>query len=592
MSKVKATKMWPALLIFFDLFISGDIINQNIQGVSVNLFLTIILLFVPLAAGYFFYGLVLKRLFCLDDSRKTPAHRLRDGRDYEPTHKVYLLGQHLSAIAAAGPIIGPILAGLWFGWGPAILWIIVGGIFVGGVHDMSALIASIRHEGKSIAEVAKAHMPRRAFIAFLVFLWFSLMYIVTAFTDITVNTFVDPVNGGKVASSSMMYLGLALIMGIAVHRFKMKLTLATAIFAPIILLCIYAGNWIPLQIAPFMGMDPRQIWNMLLLVYCFIASLIPVWLLLQPRGYLGGFFLTGTVFISFIGIAVGSIFRNLHVQYPAFISWQNPSGLPLFPLLFITIACGACSGFHAMVASGTTSRQLNKETDAHAVGYGGMLLESVVAIIALAALMSLGAAQVNSLKDPNMIYASGIATFLNCLGIPHAFALNFALLAFATFVYDTLDVATRLGRYIFEELAGIRNRFSPYLASFITLLLPAVFLMQKIVDAQGNTIPAWKIFWTVFGASNQLLAGFVLFIVSLWLFRHKMKFVHILLATVFMLATSIFALILLVKPTLMRMASGTFSIGPIDITALILLALSAFLIVEGALIFLKESRSK
>ncbi len=557
-----------------------------------NLFLTIMLLFVPLAAGYFIYGFFLKKFFCLDDSRKTPAHTLRDGVDYEPTHKIYLLGQHLSAIAAAGPIVGPILAGLWFGWGPAILWIVVGGIFVGGVHDMSALIASIRHEGKSIAEVVKAHMPRRAFIAFLIFLWFSLMYIITAFTDITVNTFVDPVNGGKVASSSMMYLGLAVIMGIAVKRFKLNLTLATAIFAPLILLCIYAGNWLPLQLPILPGLDARQLWNLLLLGYCFIASLIPVWLLLQPRGYMGGFFLAGTVFVSFIGIAAGSIFGGLRVVYPAFISWQNPAGLPMFPLLFITIACGACSGFHALVASGTTSRQLDKETDAAPVGYGGMLLESVVAIIALATLMVLGAGQVNSLKDPNMIYASGIATFLNCIGIPHEFALNFALLAFATFVYDTLDVATRLGRYIFEELAGVRNRFSPYIASFITLLLPAIFLMQKIVDANGHTIPAWKVFWTVFGASNQLLAGFVLFIVSLWLYRHKMRCFHILIATVFMLVASIVALILLVKPTLTRMASGVFTIGPIDITAFILLGLSAFLIAEGVIIFSKERRGK
>ncbi|MFA6078235.1 MAG: carbon starvation CstA family protein [Candidatus Omnitrophota bacterium] len=557
-----------------------------------NLLFTVILLFVPLAAGYFIYGFFLKRYFCLDDSRKTPAHTCRDGIDYQPTHKVYLLGQHLSAIAAAGPIVGPILAGLWFGWGPAILWIILGGIFVGGVHDMSALIASIRHGGKSIAEVVKAHMPKRAFIMFLIFLWFSLVYIITAFTDITVNTFVDPSNGGAVASSSMLYLGLALVMGIAVHRFKLNLAHATVIFAPLILLCIYAGNWLPLNIPTFPGMDARQTWNMVLLGYCFVASLIPVWLLLQPRGYMGGFFLTGTVFVSFIGIAIGSIFGDLRVQYPAFVSWQNPSGLPLFPLLFITIACGACSGFHSLVASGTTSRQLDKETDAKTVGYGGMILESVVAIIALATLMVLGTSQANALKDPNMIYASGIATFLNCIGIPHAFALNFALLAFATFVYDTLDVATRLGRYIFEELAGIRNRFSPYIASFITLLLPAIFLMQKVVDAQGNTIPAWKIYWTVFGASNQLLAGFVLFIVSLWLFRHKMKYLHILIATVFMLVTSIFALILLVKPALIRMASGVFSVGPIDITAFILLALSAVLIAEGVIVFVKESKRK
>ena len=553
-----------------------------------NLLFTVILLFLPLAAGYFIYGRYLKKTFRLDNNRKTPAHTLRDGKDFEPTNKFYLLGQHLSAIAAAGPIVGPILAGMWFGWGPAILWIILGGVFIGGAHDMSSLLASIRHQGKSIAEVVKAHMPKRAFILFLVFLWFSLMYIITAFTDITVNTFIEPVNGSKVASSSMMYLGIALVMGIAVQKFKLNLKLATAIFTPLILLCIYAGNWLPLKVPVILGMDGRQAWNMLLIIYCFIASVIPVWLLLQPRGYLGGFFLTGTVFISFIGIAVGSLFGNLRVEYPAFISWHNPAGLPMFPLLFITIACGACSGFHALVASGTTSRQLDKEKDTVLVGYGGMILESVVAIIALATLMVVGLAQAKDLKDPNMIYANGIATFLSFLGINKSFALNFALLAFATFVYDTLDVATRLGRYIFEELAGLRTKYNQYIASFITLLLPAIFLMQKIVDPSGNVIPAWKVFWTVFGASNQLLAAFVLFIISLWLYTHKMKYLHILIATVFMLITSMVSLVLLVKPTVVNMLSGNFRMGPIDITAFILIGLAALLILEGTLIFIKR----
>lgn len=555
-----------------------------------NLLLMVTILFLPLAAGYFVYGLFLKKHFHLDDQRKTPAHVFRDGRDFEPANKFYLLGQHLSAIAAAGPIIGPILAGMWFGWGPAILWIILGGIFVGGVHDMSALIASIRHQGKSIAEVVRAHMPKRAFILFLVFLWFSLMYIITAFTDITVSTFIEPVNGGKVASSSIMYLIIALIMGIAVQKFNLNLKKATAIFIPLILACIYLGAFMPIKAPALFGMDQRQSWNMLLIIYCFIASIIPVWLLLQPRGYLGGFFLTGTVFLSFIGIVVGSLFGHLRVEYPMFISWHNPAGLPLFPLLFITIACGACSGFHSLVASGTTSKQLNKETDSLLVGYGGMILESVVAIIALAALIIMSAAQVGQLKDPNIIYANGIATFLNSLGIDKSFAMNFALLAFATFVYDTLDVATRLGRYIFEELAGLRNKYGVYLASAITLALPTIFLMQKVVDENGNVIPAWKLFWTIFGASNQLLAGFVLFIVSLWLYRHKMKYYHILIATVFMLVTALFSLILLIKPAILNILNGKFAIGPIDITAIILLGLSAVLIVEGIIIFLKGKK--
>lgn len=552
------------------------------------LFLIVILL-VPLTAGYILYGSVLKKLFRLDDSCPTPAHTLRDGMDFEPTNRFYLLGQHLSAIAAAGPIVGPILAGMWFGWGPAVFWIVLGGIFIGGVHDMSALVASVKHQGKSIAEVVKAHMPKRAFILFLIFLWFSLMYIITAFADITVNTFVDPTNGPAVASSSILYLGLALIMGVAVQRGKLNLKVATMIFTPLILVCIFAGRYIPVTLNGLWGMDARQTWCLLLLLYCFFASVIPVWLLLQPRGYLGGFFLTGTVIVSLIGIVVGSLFGQLRVEYPFFIGWNNSAGQPLFPLLFITIACGACSGFHSLVASGTTSRQLDRETDSVVVGYGGMLLESVVAIIALATLMIFGTAQIGALKDPNMIYASGIATFLNFLGIDKGFALNFALLAFATFVYDTLDVATRLGRYIFEELGGVRNRFTPYLASFITLLLPGLFLVQRMVDAKGNVIPAWKVFWTVFGASNQLLAGFVLFIVSLWLFRKKMKFLHVLAGSVFMLITAFTALIILIRPAALKViAGGRLSLGPADIATLILIALSVFIMLEGVIAFARR----
>lgn len=553
-----------------------------------NLIVAVILLFLPLGAGYFIYGRRLKKSFRLNDSCKTPSHTLRDGIDFEPADKFYLLGQHLSAIAAAGPIVGPILAGMWFGWGPAVLWIILGAIFIGGVHDMSALVASVRHRGKSIAEIVKENMSQKAFVLFLVFLWFSLMYIITAFTDITVNTFVDPINGGKVASSSMMYLGLAIIMGVAVKVFKLNLKTATAIFIPLVLVSIYLGNVLPLNMPALFGLERRLVWNLLLILYCFIAAVMPVWLLLQPRGYLGGFFLTGTVFVSLIGILVGSLVKGLRIEYPAFTGWHNPSGLPLFPLLFTTIACGACSGFHSLVSSGTTSKQLEKESDAKMVGYGGMLLESVVAIIALATLMMLGANEAKELKDPNMIYANGIATFLNSLGINKELALNFALLAFATFVYDTLDVATRLGRYILEELTGWRNKFSHYAATFFTLLLPVIFLMQKTVDAKGNPIPAWKVYWTVFGASNQLLAGIMLFVIGLWLFRNKMKFSFVLIPAIFMLAVSFASMALVVKPAFAGILSGRSAIGAIDITALILLGLSFFLLVEGIIIFLKK----
>lgn len=556
--------------------------------VAMNLFILIMLLFLPLAAGYFIYGFFLKKFLGLNDNSATPAHTLRDGVDYEPANKFYLLGQHLSAISAAGPIVGPILAGIWFGWAPAVLWIVIGGIFIGGVHDLSSLVASIRHKGKSVAEIIKENMSRKAFILFLLFLWFSLMYIITAFTDITANTFIAPNGGGKVASSSMMYLGLALVMGIIARKFKPNLKIITLIFIPLVMVCIYLGNFFPLKIPAFFGADERLMWNTILLLYCFVASLIPVWLLLQPRGYLGGFFLTVTVLISFIGLAVGSFTKGFRIEYPAFISWHNPSGLPLFPLLFTTIACGACSGFHALVGSGTTSKQLDKETDAKVVGYGGMLLESVVAIIALSTLIMLGLTQVKELKDPGIIYANGIALFLNTLGINKEFALNFALLAFATFVYDTLDVATRLGRYIFEELLGWRGKLTPYLASFFTLLLPFIFLIKNMVDAKGNPVPAWKIFWTVFGSSNQLLAGFVLFVISLWLFRNKKKYLYCFIPAVFMLATSLVSLGFVIKPKVEGLIGGKFIFEPMDITALILMGLAVLLLFEGVVIFRKK----
>lgn len=558
-----------------------------------SILLLIIIGAVLLFAGYRIYGMLLSRLLGLRHDARTPAHEFRNETDFVPTNKVYLLGQHLSAIAAAGPIVGPILAGMWFGWAPTFLWIIIGGIFIGGAHDMITIVASIRHQGRSIAEVIKANMSRRAFTLFLVFLWISLVYIITAFTDITAGTFVEPERGAAVASSSMMYLVLALIMGVSLRVFKPSLLVSTLVFFPLIFLCIWLGPLFPLKIRPLFGLDIVQSWNVMLLAYCFVAATIPVWLLLQPRGYLGGFFLAFTAGLSFIGIIVGSFTQHYTIQYPAFIGWFNPSGFPLLPVLFITVACGACSGFHALVSSGTTSKQVSRETDAKLIGYGGMLLESFVAIIALSTLLLLNSGQMAKLKDPNLIYASGIATFLGALGINKELALNFALLAFATFVYDTLDVATRLGRYIFEELTGWRHRSAGYVSALITLILPALFLTRKIFDAQGNPVPAWQAFWTVFGASNQLLAAIVLFGISIWLFRNRMKYLFTLLPSIFMMLIAVISLGFILKPWALGLLSHTGPVfDPIAIAGTVLLLLAAFLMLEGIRVFLVKRRTK
>jgi carbon starvation protein len=289
---------------------------------------------------------------------------------------------------------------------------------------------------------------------------------------------------------------------------------------------------------------------------------------------------------SFTGLVIGSLTNQLAIQSPAFISWNNPQGLPLLPVLFITVACGACSGFHCLIASGTTSKQLAKETDAKLIGYGGMLIESFIAVMALSTLIILTREQITTLKDPNQIFANGIATFLSSLGISKEFAFNFALLAFATFVYDTLDVATRLGRYIFEELTGWKNKWSPYVATLATLLLPLIFLTRKFVDKEGHVIPGWKMFWTVFGASNQLLAALVLFGLSLWLFKRGMRYRMALIPSVFMTLVALISLFLIIKPWLTSFfINGILSFDPIGVTCLVLFTLTGFLLFEGTRLF-------
>ena len=556
-----------------------------------SLLLLVLIAILILLIGYFTYGRLLVRWFGLSEKAPTPAHQLRDDQDFVPTGKFYLVNQHLSAIAAAGPIVGPILAGMWFGWLPTFIWLVLGGIFIGGVHDFLTLLASVRHQGRSIAEIIKETMSPRAFTVFLLFLWFSLLYIIAAFTDVTASTFAEPIHGAAIASSSMLYLALAFVMGIIIKIFNPPLTLTTFIFLPLVFVCIWLGPKLPLVLPVLAGLDLRMTWNMALLAYCFVAAVIPVWLLLQPRGYLGGFFLVLTAGVSFVGLVIGSFHGLFPIQYPATLGWHNPSGLPLVPILFTTVACGACSGFHCLIASGTTSKQLNRETDARFVGYGGMLMETFVAVMALGTLAILTTQQSQTLKDPNQIFANGVATFLNVLGINKEFALNFALLAFATFVYDTLDVATRLGRYIFEELTGFKNKWSPFAASFVTLVLPLWFLTKKFTDAAGNPVPGWKMFWTVFGSSNQLLAAMVLFGLSVWLFKLRMKFRVALLPSFFMILISVSSLFIITQPWLAKIFSGDFKADPVGLTCVALFVLTGFLIVEWTRIFLKGQRN-
>jgi len=495
-------------------------------------------LFVVIGAGlfllgaYFTYGNFLsKKVFRLDDTSITPSVEVNDGLDYVPAKKGMLLGQHFSAIAAAGPINGPILAGIMFGWVPAIIWVLIGSVFIGGVHDMGSLVASIRHKARSITEVIKVNVSIRAWILFMVFVWIALVYVIIAFTDITASSFVgkvklesgEIVSGGAIASSSIMYLVLPIIMGLLMKFTKLKEGVAVMIFLPLVGFAIWAGKFLPVDL-PIADLATQQkVWGVIILGYCLVASVLPMWLLLQPRGALGGFFL----YASLIVAAVGLIFGGYTIQYPAFInigpdaSFGSAFWFPMFPVLFITIACGACSGFHALVSSGTTSKQLQKESDAKPVGYGAMLLEGMVAVVSIACVMILTKDSDMVAKAPNFIYASGIGRFMEIIGISAAFGITFGLMAFTTFVYDTLDVCTRLGRYIVEELTGLKNWVGKILGTLLTAGVPVFFLFQTMTDAKGNPVPAWKIFWGTFGASNQLLAALALIGVTIWLLNSR-----------------------------------------------------------------------
>ncbi|MGE3778668.1 MAG: carbon starvation protein A [Pirellulaceae bacterium] len=578
-----------------------------------------------LSAAYWTYGPVLVSLFQLHPTRTTPAHELRDDVDYVPLEPNALLSQHFSAIAAAGPIVGPILAGIMFGWVPALIWILIGAVFIGGVHDLSALTASIRHKARSIAEVTREHMSPRAFILFLLFVWLALVYIIVAFTDITASAFVGQVplggdesagtatgdqgttvvSGAGIASSSLMYLALPIVMGLLLKFGRLRLGLATAIFIPLVGVSIWFGQHVPLDVAalvrsyrPEMSLAESElaavkIWDILLLIYCVIASVVPMWLLLQPRGHLGGYFL----YAALIGGACGLILQGIGgivsgvepTQFPAFRGWETPKGDTLFPMLFITIACGACSGFHALIASGTTSKQLRVETDAKLIGYGAMLLEGMVAIVSLCCVMVL--AQDGALArdpKPNLIYANGIGGFLQTFGIPKAFAVSFALMAFTTFVYDTLDVCTRLGRYIIQELTGWHDARGKWLGTLLTAGAPAFFVMQKVVDAQGRPVPAWRMFWSLFGASNQLLAALTLLTVTVWLWRTRGQWWVWLVTgvpTVWMYVMSTWALGTMVyKPLLASFSSEGFKFDPVPWIGLVLIALAGLMLIEAIVV--------
>lgn len=528
-------------------------------------------------AAYLIYGRMLSRRLGLDDARPVPARILEDGTDYIPTPPFRLLAQHFSAISAAGPIVGPILAGLLFGWGPGLVWILLGCVFIGAVHDMASLAGSMRHGARSVAEILREHVGTPAYLLFLTFVWLALVLVVINFTDVTARAFMrgqldiggaSVVPGPGVASSSMMYLVLAAAMGVLLTRFKVPFAIVGTAGAVLLFALIRFGSLLPLQMPASLSPSASlRAWDGVILIYCFAASVAPMWLFLQPRGFLGGILL-----YVFLGTGlVGLFFGGYHAQAPAFVGWHAANGLPLVPILFVTIACGACSGFHGLVCSGTTSKQVASETHARPVAYGAMLLEGLIAVIALGTVMIVAPGTAprggDGAVDANAVFAQGIARFASVIGVPLSFGLQFGFLALATFIYDTLDVCTRLGRYLLQELAleVFGHKLDRFTATALTLFVPAVCLLFGV-----DYVTAWRIF----GASNQLLAALTLLALSVWLRRRAKNPLFIVAPMIFVMAMTVWALLLGMtnssNPLLLRTLSGV-----LVALALCVIALSA-----------------
>ncbi|HEX8169608.1 MAG TPA: carbon starvation CstA family protein [Thermoanaerobaculia bacterium] len=530
-----------------------------------------------IALSYRLYGSWIARLVRVDAGTITPAHVNEDGVDFVPTKPFYLFGQHFAAIAAAGPIAGPIIACQAFGWLPCLLWIGLGVVLIGAVHDFMALAASVRHGARSIADITREHLGSRAGIAMMAFIWLALVYVIVAFADITASSFVTGGEelagaatafhpGGAVAAASIFYLALAVLMGVVQRFFNPPLWLVTIIFVPATGFMVWLGT----KVSTWFILDAKW-WALLILVYCCIASMVPVWSLLQPRGYLGGFVLYFALAIGVIGI----FFGRYPILQPAFKTF-NSGGMTglLFPFLFVTIACGACSGFHGLVCSGTTSKQIDRETDIQPVGYGGMLAEAFVALIAMVTVMIVAQKDLTGLK-PGTIYGNGIGEFLTLvIGEKYRrFAITFGAMAFSTFVFDTVDVSTRLGRYIVQELFRWESRLGAWVGTVMTVALPLYF----IAFAPAGS---WVKFWTLFGASNQLLAALTLLAITVWLHQRRQQIAFTLIPMVFVLTITLWALVQL---TVASFATATHDpVAMVNgITSAALIALALYLVVSA-----------
>ena len=548
-----------------------------------------------LVVGYIFYGGWLAKKWGIDNSRVTPAHEFEDGQDYCPAKGPVLMGHHFSSIAGAGPINGPIQAAV-FGWVPVMLWVLIGGIFFGGVHDFGALFASIRHKGQSIGEVIGDAIGPKAKKLFIIFSYLTLILVVAAFASIVANTFkatyteTGAINyeasaaNASTAIISIMFILMAILFGFFVYRRNAPLGIATIIGVIGIAVCMYIGlNWHPIYLS-------YNVWMIIVGLYIGVASVTPVWILLQPRDYLSSFLLYGMIILAIVGI----IGAHPTVDMPAFTGFYDnlkPSGTSLgymFPALFVTIACGAVSGFHSLVGSGTTAKQLDQEKDAKPIAYGGMLIECALALISVCAVGYIWAQyKSGETTTPTVVFATGLASMFSkvfgdgCYNVVY----SMLILAVSAFCLTSVDTATRLARYMFQELFTPAGQDPKSLTGWRKVITnPYVATAITVVAGVALGLTGYAKIWALFGAANQLLAALGLLAVCCWLGKIGRNNKMFYFPMFFMLVVTLTSLAFTIKTQITGIIAGGegvvwFYIRGIIGVLLVILAID--LVVEG-----------
>jgi len=485
---------------------------------------------ITLLFAYRIYGKYVYNKFGLSDSRKAPSHTHRDGIDYEPSKPIVVLGHHFASIAGAGPIVGPIIA-VTFGWIPAVIWILVGGIFFGAVHDLGSMAASLRTEGKSIGVIIRNQIGIKGKQLFILFSFSTLILVIGVFSDIIAKTFVA--NPG-VASASILFIFLAVAFGYLnrwVGNKNIAFITITVIGVVLMYYFVYLGTQIPLDL-------DYKWWVGGLLFYAFIASVTPVSLLLQPRDYLNSYLLYGMMIAAVAGVIVA----DPEIKMSTEVQISSESLGYVFPVLFVTIACGAISGFHSLVASGTTSKQLDKESDAKIVGFGGMLIESFLAIISVGAVIILSRTDYLerlTKEGPVALFSTGLGGMISSLGISEPFAVGFVALTVSAFALTTLDTCTRLARFTLQEyFEDMPQPAAQVMAKNRYLSTTIVVILSVLLLASGE----FEKLWPIFGSANQLLAALALLTIGVWLIKKNISATFVTIPMFFMFTVTLASL--------------------------------------------------